>query len=404
MTEEYTSTITSDKVETDNRTFATVRADQTCEEPLIPGEEPFRQLEWSVTLEKGSVYNPEEEGIGIYAQEIDCKYGVQVGGDMFGRQEISLASGGAAHSSLGGEEETPVIGTRVLGTVASDGSIEITEPASKAEDWHERPVTIYGDLFGARLTIDRPLFVYGNVVAEESLRVDAPTVVLGDAHSGGSLEASDLFALTVSAEEDVVLGTNAVTVNPVVRAAEGSVTIADSVGLLDSATLATIQEKNDLDHISVGPWIFQEEALWDGAALYPEDIMSNGEGEVATRTWRTVTEPEEEYAYIQSLVESHVREFRKNPPDIEQFRYAGIGSLDQIDDGSGVEISHAGDGDIVMGSQQKQVTEETRTRIDNSETHVDQSTEVNDESTTVKDSVVNRSDIDTEPPDKTEGE
>jgi hypothetical protein len=393
MTDEFTSTITSDKVETDNRTFATVRADQTCEEALIPGEEPFRQLEWSVTLEKGSVYNPEEEATGIYAEEIDCKYGVQIGGDMFGRNGISLAHGGSVHSSLGDDEENPVIGTRVLGTVASEGKVEVTEPASKAEDWEERPVTIYGDLFGSHITIDRPLLVYGNIVAENTLRVDAPTVVLGDVRSEGIIEASDLFALTIFATKDIVLGTNAVTINPVVHSAEGEVTLADRVGVLDSGTLATIQEENDLDRIAFGPWLFEEDALWEPSVLYQDDVMSHGDGEVATRTWRTVTEPSEEYAYIQSLVESQVRAFRKDPPDIEQFRYAGLGSVDDMESGPGVEIAHTGDGDIVMGSQQKSVTETTHTAIDNSETRVDQSTEVHDESTTVEDSVVNRSEI-----------
>lgn len=396
MTEEFTSTITSDKVETDNRTFATVRADQTCEEALIPGEEPFRQLEWSVTLEKGSIYNPEEGSVGIYAEEVDCKYGVQVGADVFGRNGVSLAYGGAAHSTLGEDGESPVVGTRVLGTVASEGNVEVTNPASKANDWAQRPVTVYGDLLGSHVTVDRPLFVYGNIVAENTLRVNAPTVVLGDIRSEGLIEASDLFALTISATGDIVLGANTATVNPVIHSTDGEVKLAHRVGLLNSETLARIQSQNDLDRISFGPWLLQEDTLWESGVLYQDDISSRGSGTVATRTWRTVTEPEEEYAYIQSLVESQVRAFRKDPPDIEQFRYAGVGSLDEMEGESGVKLAHTGEGDIVVGSQRKSVTEQTRTEIDNSETRVDQSTTVHDESTTVEDSVVNRSEVGTE--------
>lgn len=392
MTEEFKSSITSDKVETDNRNFATVKADQTCEEALIPREDAFRQLNWQVTLEKGSVYKPQDD-VGIYAQEIDCKYGVQIGSDIFGRDSISLAHGGAVHSAVGDAEEKPVVGTRILGTVASEGSVEVVEPTSKAADWEDRPVTVYGDVLGSHVTINEPLVVYGNLVAEQTIRVDAPTVVLGEVHSQGSLEATDLFALTISAHDDIILGKRVATVNPVVRSTDGEITIADAVGLLDSTTLAEIQAEHDLDRLSLGPWLFDEELLWESSRLLPEDITSTESGAVASRAWRTITEPDEEYAFIQSLIETQVEVFRNDPPDIEQFRYAGLSSLEEMGSGAGVTIAHDGEGDIVMGAQEKTVQEESYTEIDQSQTEIDQSTDVHDESTTVEDSVVNRSDI-----------
>ena len=393
MTEKFKSSITSDKIETDNRDFATVKADQMCEEALIPRKESFRQLKWDVTLEKGVVYKPQED-IGIYARSIDCKYGVQVASDIFGRENIKLTHGGAAHSGLESDGEEPsVVGTRVLGSVASEGTIEIVEPTSKADDWEGRPVTVYGDIIGKQVTVDEPLVVYGNIIAEKALRIDAPTVVLGEARSEGTLEASDILALTISAEDDIVLGKNVITVNPVIQSAEGQITFANNVGLLDSDTLARIQDENDIERISMGPWLFDQGTIWDSGVLVDEDIMSAGEGEVATRTWRTVTEPQEEYAYIQALIEKQVYAFRKNPPEIEQFRYAGLTSLDEVDSEAGVKIHHDGDGDVVIGSQEKKVQEEEYTKIDSSQTAIDKSTEIHDSSTSVDDSVVNRADI-----------
>jgi len=277
MTSEFKSSITSDKVETDNTNFATVKADQTCEEVLIPREESFRQLNWQVTLEKGSVYKPQED-VGIYAQEVDCKYGVQVGADIFGRDRVLLAHGGAAHSAIGDTDETPIVGTRVLGSVVSEGSIKITEPASKADDWEDRPVTIYGDVFGSHITIERPVVVYGSIRAEQTLQIDAPTVVLGEARSEGKLEASDLLALCISARNNLILGRNAVTINPILKSNEGEITIAESVGLLDSETLAKFQTENEIDRISLGPWLFEQDALWEAGVLLPEDIVARNVG------------------------------------------------------------------------------------------------------------------------------
>ena len=179
MAEEIQGAITSDKVETDNTNFATVKADQTCEEALVPRENAFRQLTWQVTMEKGSVYNPPEE-IGIYAEEVECKYGVQVEGDVFGRQGVSIEHGGAAHSA---SDEGETIGARILGSVVSEGQIEVIEAGSKLEDHEERPVTIYGDVVGSHVSFDRPTIVYGCVRAGRTLRVNAPTVVLGDIYS-----------------------------------------------------------------------------------------------------------------------------------------------------------------------------------------------------------------------------
>jgi hypothetical protein len=376
MPEEAKGAITSDKVETDNTNFATVRADQTCEEVLVPRENAYRQLNWQVTLEKGSIYKPQED-VGIYADEVDCKYGVQIQGDVFGRSAVGLEHGGAAHTGADGGEGTPVVGARIVGSIVSEGQVDVTAPGSRLDDWEPRPVRVYGDVIGDHVTVEEPTVVYGTVTAETTLRANAPLVVVGDVRSEGILEASDLFAFSVSARDDVTLGGNVAVVNPEVRSDEGSVTLADRVGIFTPELLAHIRANNDVD--AVGPWVFDVNAVWERNALVPADVADYGEGQVASRAWRTVEEPAESRATVRKRFESMIERTRKHPPDIEEFRYASIGSV-----GGGTEITV--EGDVVGGDQRKSVDRST-------EVH-DEHTEMHDESTTVEDSVVNRSDVD----------
>jgi len=376
MTEEVKGAITSEKIETDNTNFATVRADQTCEEVLVPRENAYRQLNWQITFEKGSVYKPQED-VGIYADEVDCKYGVQIRGDVFGRSAVGLEHGGAAHSGADrADGETPVVGARVIGSVLSEGQVDVTEPASRMDDWKPRPVQVYGDVVGDHVTVEAPTVVYGTVNAETTLRANAPLVVVGDVRSEGIIEASDLFAFSVSARDDVTLGHNVAVINPELRSDEGSLTIADRVGVLTPDLLERIHEGNDVD--AVGPWVFDVDAIWEGSALVPADISDHGQGQVTSRAWRTIEEPTESRSKARRLFESMIERTRKRPPDLEEFRYAGVGSA-----AGGTEITV--EGDMVVGEQEK--------RVDESTTAVDRSTEVHDESTTVEDSVVNRSDL-----------
>lgn len=381
MAEEVKGAITSDKVETDNTNFATIKADQTCEEVLIPRENAFRQLNWQVTMEKGSVYNPQEE-IGIYAEEVDCKYGVQINGDVFGRNAVSIEHGGAVHSR--GEGDT--IGARVFGSILSEGQVDVVAPGSKMDDWEERPVTIYGDVMGNHITFEKPTIVYGCVTAEQTFRANASTVVLGDVCSNGLVEASDLFAFSISGRDDVTLGENIAVVNPVVRSEKGVVGITDSIGIFIPEIIDHIRENNDIE--TIGPWVLDVEAVWENT-LQPVDVMDHGDGQIASRSWRTVEEPDERfYERVRKLFEEMIEATRKNPPDIEEFRYAGIGSLADI---GGDEVTVKGD--MVIGSQEKTIEETDITKIDQSTTEIDRSTEIHDESTTIEDSVVNRSDI-----------
>lgn len=379
MTDEIQGAITSDKVETDNTNFATVKADQTCEEALVPRENAFRQLTWQVTMEKGSVYNP-PESVGIYAEEVDCKYGVQVAGDVFGRQGVTFEYGGAAHGAADSDEP---LGARVFGSVVSEGQVEVTDPDAKLDDWAERPVQVYGDVKGSHVTFDRPTVVYGCVHAEQTFRANAPTVVVGDVYSGGMVEAADLFAFSVTAHDDVTLGANVAVVNPVVRSETGSVRITDRVGLFVPEIFEQVSAGNDVD--APGLWLFDVDAVWENTLL-PADVAAHGDGEVADRSWRTVNElGDDYYADVRALFRESVQATRRDPPEIEEFRYGGLGSVG----GGDTTI----EGDVVVGEQTKTVEDHDVTNVDQSTTEIDESTEVHDESTTVEDSVVNRSDI-----------
>ncbi len=125
------------------------------------------------------------------------------------------------------------------------------------------------------------------------------------------------------------------------------------------------------------------------------DITSRGDGELANRAWRTVAEPATEYEYIRSFLDRQIETYRRDPPDIDQFQYAGLTSVEDSSaaDDAGVTIEHAGEGDLVVGSQDKQIKKEDLTKIDNSTTDITEQTDIHDERTTIKDSVVNRSEI-----------
>lgn len=386
MTEEIQSAITSDKVETDNTNFATVRADQRCETALVPRENPFRQLSWQVTVEKGAVYSPQED-VGIYAQEVECKYGAQIDGDIFGRESVTVEYGGAVHGGTDGK----TIGARVLGSLFSEGEVDVTAAGAQLEDWEEAPVTVYGDIVGEFVTVDRPTIVYGSVHAEQAFRTNALTVVLGDVRSEGVVEASDLFVFSLSAQEDIVLGDNVIVVNPVIRSEWGSIRFPSQIGLFHPELYTILREHHGID--TVGFWVFDQEEVWQ-TTLSTEDVRAHGDGQVVDRSWRTINEPGDDYyERLREVLEEVTRATRKDPPDVEEFRYAGITTLDS---GSGETTI---EGDVVVGSQEKTVEDTDMTKIDQSTTEIDQSTEVHDESTTVEDSVVNRSDIGNETED-----
>jgi hypothetical protein len=175
----------------------------------------------------------------------------------------------------------------------------------------------------------------------------------------------------------VTLGRNVAVVNPEIRSDEGTLTLADRVGVLTPGLFEQIRANNDVD--AVGPWVFDVAAVWERSALVPADVTDHGSGQIASRAWRTVEDPAESRERARKLFVSMIERMRKHPPDIEEFRYEGIGSVG----GGGTEITV--EGDVVAGDQRKSV--------DRSTTQVDKSTEIQDESTTVEDSVVNRSDI-----------
>lgn len=390
MAEEFKTTITSDKVETNELDYATLRADQRYEGPLIPRKNPFRQRKWSVTLEKGSVYDPQED-VGLYAAEVDCKYGVQINGTVFGRDEVRFEHGGAAYSALGGDDGTPTVGARVIGSVASEGVVSVMEPSTRADDWKPRPVEIYGDVVCSRLEIDAPTLIYGNVSTDTKLKVGAPALVFGDVVSTGSVDATELFAFSIRADRNVELGENVVVVNPTIWSREGNVRLSQPVGLLDSTTLAKLQEDGDLDDVALGLWLFESEVIWNGATLAPIDVSRRGEGAVASRAWRTANVPDDEFAFVRTLLERLVEGLRNDRPNVDEFRYASYET--EGDYGGPTYRLEATDGDIIMGDQTKTVDQTESETVDRSETTVEDRTEVHDESTVVEDSVVSRSEI-----------
>jgi hypothetical protein len=130
--------------------------------------------------------------------------------------------------------------------------------------------------------------------------------------------------------------------------------------------------------------LFDVDAIWERNALVPADVSAHGDGQIASRAWRTVEERADRREEIRATHRSMIERTRKQPPDIEEFRYASVGSAAG---GTAVTV----EGDMVLGDQEK--------AVDQSTTGVDRSTEVHDESTTVEDSVVNRSDIGTDEED-----
>lgn len=327
---------TKHAVETDERNYARVQAGETCRQVLIPQSNPHTQRDWRVTLAPGARYAP-PDGTGIYAKEVDCKHGVQSSADVFGRDTISMAAGGTAHELDSGEQA--VLGTRVLGSVLSEGSIHTTTPASRGDDFEQRPVIVFGDVLGGHITIEQPLIVYGNVAAEQSLRVDAPTLVMGETRSEGKLDASTLCTLSIAAQEDISLGEQVLVTNPLVRSMAGDIELTEPVGLLDSLTVSRLQDECGRDQIPLGQWLFDESAAWEPGVLRTADIRPHEGGTVASRAWRTVEESVPEYEFLRRSIASQVAEIRSNPPSIDELPPTGTDPSDGGRAWTGVHLS-----------------------------------------------------------------
>lgn len=302
-------------VETDERNYARVKAGSTCRRVLIPRANPQTQLDWRVTLAEGARYAPPDQ-TGIYAKEVDCKHGVQSNADVFGRDTVSIAAGGKTQDVGAGEQA--VLGTRILGSVLSEGSVHTTTPATRGEQFQQRPIIVFGDVIGGHVTVEQPLLVYGNVVAEQTLRVDAPTIVMGETHSHGTLDARTLCTLSVAAREDISLREDVLVTNPVVRSMAGDIEFEEPVGLLDSLTVNRIQQRYDTGSVPLGQWLFEESAAWEPGVLREADLRKHDGGTVASRAWRTVEESVSEYEFLRSGIASQAGEIRSDPPSIEE--------------------------------------------------------------------------------------
>ncbi len=310
---------TTGAVETDDRNYARVRAGETCRQVLLPQANPRTQRDWRVTLEAGARYAPPDE-TGIYAKEVDCKHGVQSNADVFGRDTVSMAAGGVRHEL---DDDAAVLGTRVLGSVLSEGSIHTTTPASRGADFEQRPVIVFGDVIGSHVTIEEPLIVYGNVAAKQTLRVDAPTLVMGETRSDGTLDASTLGTLSIAAQEDITLGESVLVANPLVRSFAGDIDLAEPVGLLDSPTLKRLQTAYDREAVPLGRWLFEESAAWEPGVLGPADVRPHDGGTVACRAWRTIEESVSEYEFLRRGIAAQVADIRAEPPGIDAMPPAG---------------------------------------------------------------------------------
>jgi len=294
MSEEFTAGIVKEAVETDEATFARVLPDQVCDRPLIPKKHPIRQLEWRITLSKGTVYLPKE---GLYARAVEIGYGSWINGGVFGRDYVKI-EGGQSLRGCG----------LANGSVISEGEIRIIEPASKMEDYADGFLYIKGDIIGKSIEISVPTIVYGNVIADERIIVRGKTIV-----GGGVLSKNVQLIDTTCC---YVYGEN-------VR--------LKSVSLFLPVVYANNELEIELVRVITKTCKECAESYFDCnfkdcercVLLTDDDILDMGDYKIATNVWRAYVEDSKNYEILKEYL-NEIYDNRKSEIDFGKLKYVGI--------------------------------------------------------------------------------
>lgn len=186
------SQIVKTSVETDDMSHAKVHHYQSCDKPLIPSKNPSKQLDWTVELGIGSIYNPNII-CGIYAKKTKIRYGARVNSSINSREEIIIENGMA---KLGP--------TLVLGSITSGGTVFIEKPVTTRSDHNDGPAVIYGNIYANDVLIKGNANIYGNVIAHENVVIEGEAMIHGAIYSRKGkikIEKTEAYSLIAGGDQ-----------------------------------------------------------------------------------------------------------------------------------------------------------------------------------------------------------
>ena len=120
MSDEIKSQIVTKAIDSDFLTFIKIAPFQICKAPIIPLQNPSKQLEWAVNIGVGAIYHPDIT-TGIYGSSIRVGYGARIDGSIYARNSVKLESGVGRNGP-----------TLVFGGVASKGDFLTQGPEKRA--------------------------------------------------------------------------------------------------------------------------------------------------------------------------------------------------------------------------------------------------------------------------------
>lgn len=326
------SQIVTKALETDDLTYARVAPYQACDRPLIPSVNASRQLEWTIEMGAGSIYNPSTI-CGMYAKEIKVRYGARINASVNSKEEIIIESG---ISKMGP--------TMILGSVTSEGSVFVTDPVSKRSDHQPGPVVIYGNIYGNNVVIKGKANILGSIIASEDVVIEGSAMVSGVIYSkNGRINIKDTEAYSI------IAGGKA-------KKKEMDIWERDSLlfgieiggGVILKHPLIWLKDKEDgikiHEHVEIKISNKKLPQKFSNVRLSQEDIRPFRDGLVVSRNWRSLSEDPR----IFNLMESDQKGILKRSKNFEELVKAftkdeGEGYLTLDDTGTKIINQHYGD-------------------------------------------------------------
>ncbi len=322
--------VTTKAIETDHLRYFKVAPDQVCDESIIPTKEPTRQMDWTVSIGKGAVYNP-KIATGIYANVIEIGYGARINGSVYGRSKITIDTGA---SRIGQ--------TFIYGDVSSPGDIIISAPNKKMRDYKEGSVVVTGNIIGKTIEITSAASIKGNVMAEKDIAISARCTVHGFIYSKNgtvSLEGVSAYGIIAGNKQKpqtegygereaeppatgVSIGRGVSLLVPLIWVKNNmrgipSITFKEAIRVIDSECAdCTINEGREgamrcAEHL--------QGTCDKYMVLDDNDIMEYLNGTIASNAWRTCREPESDLEMIAKSIDNTLRQMKNEKEILKTF-------------------------------------------------------------------------------------
>ena len=315
-----------------------IAPDSVCIEPLIPGgDHPSQEMDFSVTIHKGAVYNPKggAERTGCYGKRIHIEYGAWVNGAVFGHESVELESGGTRRRG----------GGLIYGPVASQGEVLIHVPLAHASDYaDDKPLLIVGDVYGRKVRIEGPTMIFGNVIAKDDLSITAETTVHGLIVSlAGSVRVQQTSAYSIIAGSQLEVGCGVSVLIPVIwvkgggkEQAKPPVEITAPVRVIGPYCFKHGRELGFEEEVALrfafNCPVYLDECPLPFERLDESDSTEYEGGYLISNAWRTLTDQVGNLPEVRSLLDRHLKERKDEKGFMKRFKELALSGYVTLDE------------------------------------------------------------------------